>query len=118
MGVFAWIIIIFALIGFIVMPICFFAVAPKIMGKSMKKMMPIQKELMSDMIDMEKEILTDKEEDLKYMADKNAEISKDAITKTTRAIKDGLTDEVVFCKHCGAEIDADSSFCKKCGKQQ
>ena len=57
MGVFAWIIIIFALIGFIVMPICFFAVAPKIMGKSMKKMMPIQKELMSDMIDMKKEIL-------------------------------------------------------------
>ncbi len=52
------------------------------------------------------------------MADKRADISKDAITKTTRAIKAGLTDEVIYCKHCGTEIDADSSFCKKCGKQQ
>ena len=70
------------------------------------------------MIDVHKDIITDKEEELKYMADKKTDISKDAITKTARAIKDGLTDEVVYCKHCGAEIDADSSFCKKCGKQQ
>ena len=23
-----------------------------------------------------------------------------------------------YCKECGAEIDVDSKFCKKCGKQQ
>lgn len=23
-----------------------------------------------------------------------------------------------YCKDCGAQIDADSKFCKKCGKQQ
>ena len=23
-----------------------------------------------------------------------------------------------YCKECGAEIDADSKFCNKCGKQQ
>ena len=24
----------------------------------------------------------------------------------------------VYCKHCGASIDADSKFCKICGKEQ
>ena len=24
----------------------------------------------------------------------------------------------VYCKYCGAEIDADSKFCNKCGKEQ
>ncbi len=51
---FVWIIIIFVLIGCIVIPICFFTIAPKIMGKTMKKKMSMQKELMSDMMDMQK----------------------------------------------------------------
>ena len=89
------------------MPICFFKFAPKFMGKMSKRM-----------IDVQKDIITDKEEELKYMADKKADISKDAITKTARAIKSGLADEVAYCKHCGVEIDVDSNFCKKCGKQQ
>lgn len=52
------------------------------------------------------------------MADKNVDISKDAVTKTARAIKSSLIDEFVYCKRCGAEIDDDSNFCKRCGKQQ
>ena len=98
--------IIFGLIGILGM-ICFFAFAPKFLGAMSKKM-----------IDVEKDVITDKEDELKYIADKKADISKDAITKTTRAIKSGFVDEVMYCKHCGAEIDADSSFCKKCGKPQ
>lgn len=27
-------------------------------------------------------------------------------------------DGQIFCKECGAPIDADSKFCKKCGKEQ
>ena len=23
-----------------------------------------------------------------------------------------------YCKHCGTSIDSDSTFCKKCGKEQ
>ncbi|MBR0385607.1 MAG: zinc-ribbon domain-containing protein [Erysipelotrichaceae bacterium] len=26
--------------------------------------------------------------------------------------------EAVYCKYCGALIDADSRYCKKCGKEQ
>ena len=99
-------VIVFGLLGFAGM-ICFLMLAPKFLGKMSKKM-----------IEVEKDVITDKEEDLKYIADKKADISKDAITKTTRAIKSGFVDEVMYCKHCGAEIDADSTFCKKCGKQQ
>lgn len=41
------------------------------------------------------------------------------ISPKARAIKEGLTeDETIYCKHCGASIDSDSTFCKKCGKEQ
>ena len=33
---------------------------------------------------------------------------------------EGLTEEEsdVYCKHCGASIDSDSTFCKACGRKQ
>ena len=64
-----------------------------------------------------KYIQQENKEDLKDIVDTSADISSDAITKTTRAIKKGFKD-TMFCKHCGAEIDEDSTFCKKCGKKQ
>ncbi len=64
-----------------------------------------------------KEIQQEHKEDLREMANTSADISSEAITKTTRAIKKGIKD-TKFCKHCGAEIDADSTFCKSCGKEQ
>ena len=57
-------------------------------------------------------------QDLKDISNDAIEIREEAITRATRAMKKGLVDDQMFCKHCGAEIDADSSFCKKCGKQQ
>lgn len=51
------------------------------------------------------------------IANTTADIASEAITKTAAAIKSGLED-VVFCKHCGEKIDADSKFCSKCGKEQ
>lgn len=56
-------------------------------------------------------------EDLTSIASINADISSESVTKTTKAIKKGLT-ETMYCKHCGAEIDKDSKFCKDCGKEQ
>ena len=56
-------------------------------------------------------------DNLTDMANTSADISSQAIVKTTKAIKRGMQDSV-FCKHCGAEIDKDSKFCKKCGKEQ
>ena len=62
------------------------------------------------------QIVSENKDDLKAISNAQAEISADAITKTTKAIKDGFKD-TMFCKYCGQEIDADSTFCKHCGKQ-
>ena len=47
-------------------------------------------------------IINENEDKLKEMADKTANISKDAITTTVGAIKKGIKDSK-FCKHCGKE---------------
>ena len=102
----------------------------KVMGhqlKMQKQMLEDNKEVLQDLgklsgqigVKTTKGILDENEEDLRHIATKGADISKDAITTTTRAIKKGLTEEeTVYCKHCGASIDSDSTFCKKCGKKQ
>lgn len=55
-------------------------------------------------------------EDLTDIANTSAEITEGAISKSAKAVKNGLKD-TMFCKHCGAEIDSDSKFCKSCGKE-
>lgn len=57
------------------------------------------------------------QDDLKDISDNAVEIAGGAITKTAKAVKKGIKD-TMFCKHCGTEIDADSKFCNKCGKEQ
>ena len=56
--------------------------------------------------------------DLSDIASTSADIHSEAITKTAKAIKEGLEEETIYCKHCGESIDVDSKFCKKCGKEQ
>lgn len=59
------------------------------------------------------------EEDLRVIANKGADITSEAVTTTARAIKEGLAEEpTIYCKHCGKQIDHDSTFCKFCGKEQ
>ena len=42
-----------------------------------------------------------------------------AAKEIAKGVKEGMAnDETMFCKHCGAIIDADSKFCNKCGKEQ
>ena len=65
-----------------------------------------------------KHILEETKEDLKDIAGTQAEVSKDAVKTVASAVKDGLEDEKMFCKHCGKEIDKDSKFCQHCGKEQ
>ena len=64
-----------------------------------------------------KGIQQENKRDLTDIANTTADISGEAITKTTRAIKKGFKD-TKFCKHCGTEIDADSKFCNSCGGEQ
>ena len=55
-------------------------------------------------------------EDLTAIATNSAEIMSDAVSKTANAIADGAQ-KTMFCKHCGAKIDIDSTFCSRCGKE-
>lgn len=65
-----------------------------------------------------KYIQQENKDDLKDIANTTADITGEAVSKVVRSIKDGLDDEKMYCKHCGASIDADSRFCNKCGKEQ
>lgn len=71
-----------------------------------------------------KYIQENNKEDLTDIANTGADIVGGAVTKTTKAIKNGLTineaddNAKTYCKHCGSKIDADSKFCNKCGGEQ
>ena len=65
-----------------------------------------------------KYIQNENQNDLKEIVNTTADIAKDAVTTTTKAVAHGITnEETMFCKHCGAKIDVDSKFCKSCGKE-
>ena len=61
-------------------------------------------------------IQEENKDDLTAIANNSAEIMSDAVSKTANAIANGV-EETMFCKHCGARIDADSTFCSRCGKE-
>jgi len=87
---------------FFSIPVFFAGFIPKIQKTAIKTQKYLQQE---------------NKEDLTDIANTTADITGGAITKTTRAIKKGIKD-TKFCKHCGAEIDADSKFCNSCGGEQ
>ena len=131
--------IIFGAIFFLAIAIFIFVAIQMFSPKARGKMMSKQMEAMKHMTDMSKgdmqdmltnlseislnakrNIITQNEDTLREIANKEANINKDAIKTTMGAIREGLSGEekTVFCKHCGAIIDADSRFCKECGKEQ
>lgn len=67
---------------------------------------------------IQKGILDKNEETMKENARRTASIEKESIEIKARALKDGLTKNSKYCKHCGTAIDEDSKFCKECGKEQ
>ncbi len=65
-----------------------------------------------------KKVIEENEDNLKDIADANARINKGAVKETAKAFKEGFTSSnKTYCKYCGAEIDADSVYCNKCGKK-
>ena len=61
-------------------------------------------------------IQEENKDDQTAIANNSAEITSDAVSKTANAIANGVQ-KTMFCKHCGARIDADSTFCSQCGKE-
>ena len=61
-------------------------------------------------------IQEENKEDLTAIANNSAEIMSEAVSKTANAVANGAQ-KTMFCKHCGASIDADSTFCSSCGKE-
>lgn len=113
--------------------------SPKLRGKILsskiratKHMLDYSKEDLQDLmtttasmgIDAEKAILDKKEDTMRNNATKKANINKDSIEITTKAIKDGLTNSNVsnqntkYCKECGKKIPSDAKFCAYCGEKQ
>ncbi|MBR6800558.1 MAG: hypothetical protein IKM61_02260 [Eubacteriaceae bacterium] len=80
-------------------------VSPKFRGKMMSRDIRAKKYMMEESRD-----------DMKDIADMSADAGKEAITTVVRAVKDGISEDKIFCKYCGGEIDSDSIFCKHCGK--
>ncbi len=70
-------------------------------------------------IDAQDSIFDENGDKIDHIISRRSDIRKQEVASIARGIKDGLTNtESIFCKHCGATIDADSKFCKKCGQEQ
>ena len=108
-------------------------VSPKLRGKWMSKqieatkhMMEYSKDDLKDIlstsksveVNAEKEILDNNEEIMKDNVTRKANINKEGIEITAKAIKEGITNNKVYCKYCGKLIDSDSKYCKVCGREQ
>ena len=91
----------------------------KMQKNMLEKNKETYKEIAKMQAELEKDILEDNQEILKETANKKAHINKEAVKAMAGAVKEGFSENgAVFCKHCGASIDSDSKFCKKCGKEQ
>lgn len=76
-------------------------------------------EISKTSIRTQKYIQNENKEDLTDIANTAAEINANAVTTISHAAAQGFTQEdTVFCKECGAKIDADSKFCRHCGTKQ
>lgn len=71
-------------------------------------------------VNTKENILNQHEDTLKDTTRREANIRKEGVEITARAIKEGLNSsgKKGYCKHCGESIDGDSKFCKSCGKEQ
>lgn len=112
--------------------------SPKLRGKMMSKqikatkhMLDYSKDDLQDLmttsatigIDTEKTILDKNEDTLRNNVIRKANINKEGIEITTKAIKDGLSSgkdnkNTKFCIECGKKIPTDAKFCLYCGKEQ
>ena len=112
--------------------------SPKLRGKMMSKqikatkhMLDYTKDDLQDLmttsatmgIDTEKTILDKNEDTLRNNVIRKANINKEGIEITTKAIKDVLSSgsenkNTKYCIECGKKIPTDAKFCLYCGKEQ
>ena len=90
----------------------------KMQKRMLEKNKETYKEIAKIQSEIENDILEDNQEILKETANKKADINKEAVKAMASAVKEGFSEDEMYCKHCGASIDSDSKFCKKCGKEQ
>jgi hypothetical protein len=77
------------------------------------------KDLSKTTINFRKDILEENKDELKEVAELEADIESGAIKIKAAAAKEGfIGNDKKFCKYCGSCIDSDSKFCMKCGKEQ
>ena len=123
------IILCIVVVGFIIF-VFVMAFSPKLQGKMMSRQVKSMSYMMEESKDdlaklsgtavgIKKQILDENEEILTNLAHKEANIRNVGIKSAAKAVKEGLTEaNNIYCKYCGAEIESDSNFCKKCGKEQ
>ena len=119
-------------IGFTFIFVVLMFVSPKLRGKLMsrqvktlKHMTDYSKKDFEDInynvadasMNANKRLMDDNYDDLEDMVSMNANINKDAIYIKSKAIKDGLSSFMIYCKYCGNKIDSDSKYCNYCGKK-
>ena len=92
------------------------------MGEDMMKDREVEKiilDMKKDLVNFKDlSILDRNEETLKDIATRSANIAKEGVETTAGAIRNGLTEDTMFCKYCGQSIDEDSKYCQYCGKEQ
>ena len=81
--------------------------SPKFRGKIMAREAKAKKYMLEESGDMLQDIATEE-----------ARIVSPGIETKAQAFKRGWSGESIYCKHCGAVIDGDSTFCKVCGNKQ
>jgi len=96
--------------GFIACISCFVGVSSLVIG--------FRPEITKLSIKLSKHIQEENKEDIKDIVNTTVDITGDAISKVSKSIKNGLEEDKMYCKHCGALIDKDSIFCNRCGKEQ
>ena len=108
-GILVWVIIIFTIL------FMFFVLTgfiEKSLERRLTKMGNAVTRAQANIVKNNEDIMTD-------TANKSANINKEAVKTMAHAIKEGFSEEKgnTYCKYCGTLIDADSKFCKHCGKE-
>ncbi len=110
-GVFKGFGIIGILVGLVTAAIFVFVIlmifSPKLRGKMMSKQVKATRYMAEE-----------SKEDIEVITETMADATQDAIRTTVSAVREGITGDVMYCKHCGKPIDRDSRFCKECGGEQ
>jgi len=94
--------------------------------KSLKNTLDFSKDDIEDLsstmagisIRSRKKVLDEHEDSLTDLSNREANIKKGYVKTMAKAVKEGLGEDTIYCRYCGANIESDSIFCKKCGKKQ